>query len=259
MRLLRNFTQGEDVRAWQSFLIGRGFDPKGSDGKFGADTEAATKAFQSSLGLPPNGTTDVATLAAAARFGFPLVTDPGPLANDPDWPKPPAGLQPLVSNEDRARVFGRFAFVHAPLPDNPENIRITDGWEAQNVVSVPLPQLMRAANRSRVRFHRLAAAQLQALWAEWEASGLLDRVLSWGGSFVPRFVRGSTSTLSNHAFATAFDINMGWNGLNKVPAGLGETGCVRELVAAANKHGFYWGGHFRRLDGMHFEVAKIIP
>jgi hypothetical protein len=48
---------------------------------------------------------------------------------------------------------------------------------------------------------------------------------------------------------------------------IGEKGCVRELVPIANEHGFYWGGHFGsvvngkmigRMDGMHFEIAKII-
>jgi D-alanyl-D-alanine carboxypeptidase len=29
---------------------------------------------------------------------------------------------------------------------------------------------------------------------------------------------------------------------------------VRELVEIAYQHGFYWGGHFSPLDGMHFEV-----
>ena len=48
---------------------------------------------------------------------------------------------------------------------------------------------------------------------------------------------------------------------------IGQIGCVRELVPIANECGFYWGGHFGkevngkmvgRLDGMHFEIAKII-
>jgi hypothetical protein len=46
--------------------------------------------------------------------------------------------------------------------------------------------------------------------------------------------------------------------LNKTPAMIGEKGCVRELVPIANECGFYWGGHFTRKDGMHFEIAKII-
>jgi hypothetical protein len=34
---------------------------------------------------------------------------------------------------------------------------------------------------------------------------------------------------------------------------------VRELVPIANKHGFYWGGHYsKRADGMHFEAAKVV-
>jgi hypothetical protein len=35
---------------------------------------------------------------------------------------------------------------------------------------------------------------------------------------------------------------------------------VRELVPIANAFGFYWGGHFGagRVDGMHFEVAKVL-
>jgi len=28
-------------------------------------------------------------------------------------------------------------------------------------------------------------------------------------------------------------------------------------VPIAHDHGFYWGGHFSRSDGMHFEVAKL--
>ena len=41
--------------------------------------------------------------------------------------------------------------------------------------------------------------------------GLLDRILSFGGGFEPCFVRGSTTTLSNHSFGSAFDINVAWN------------------------------------------------
>jgi hypothetical protein len=35
-------------------------------------------------------------------------------------------------------------------------------------------------------------------------------------------------------------------------------GCLLDLVPAANKFGFYWGDHFTRRDGMHFEVAKLV-
>lgn len=47
--------------------------------------------------------------------------------------------------------------------------------------------------------------------------------------------------------------------LGAQPALSGQKGSVRDLVGIANEHGFYWGGHFRtRLDGMHFEVARLL-
>jgi hypothetical protein len=64
--------------------------------------------------------------------------------------------------------------------------------------------------------------------------------------------------LSNHAFGSAFDINAGQNGLGRIPAAVGAYGSVRELVPIAHRFGFYWGGHFSRADGMHFEVAKLL-
>jgi hypothetical protein len=86
----------------------------------------------------------------------------------------------------------------------------------------------------------------------------LHLILTFDGSYVARFVRGSTSVLSNHSFGTAFDINVTWNRLGVVPALVGQKGSVRELVGIANDNGFYWGGHFTRLDGMHFEIAKLL-
>ena len=59
-------------------------------------------------------------------------------------------------------------------------------------------------------------------------------------------------------WSTAFDINYAWNRLGALPALRGEKGSVRELVAIAHQHGFYWGGHFSRRDGMHFEVARVL-
>jgi hypothetical protein len=134
-------------------------------------------------------------------------------------------------------------------------------WRGKAGGSVPIPQLRTALGSKApqsIQFHRLAAKQLQGMWAEWESAKLLDRVLVYDGSFVPRFVRGSRRTLSNHAFGSAFDINARYNPLGKRPALVGEKGSVRELVPVANRWGFYWGGHYSsRPDGMHFEVAFI--
>lgn len=262
MKALAKGDSGPEVKRWQHFLTGQGFDPKGADGKFGKDTRAATLELQKAHGLAQTGIVDNRTLGQAQLLGFVVVEEPeNTLRSGPNWPPPP-GFEPLVGTAARQAVFGRFGFVRDPQPGDAEHIRITDGWEQANIVLLQLPQLAGkrgASATGRVRFHRLAADQLTALWQEWEREELLDRVLSWAGAFNARFVRGSDSVLSNHAFGTAFDINAAWNPLGARPALLGEKGCVRELVRIANKHGFYWGGHFRkRPDGMHFEVAKLL-
>jgi hypothetical protein len=260
MKTLRVGAKGADVRRWQSFLVGQGFDPKGIDGKFGSDTEKATKAFQKSVGVAETGIVDNATLGAAATAGFQVVDDDPSLREGTGFPSIPV-MKPLVGTTARADVFGKFAFVHEPKPDNEENIRITDDWAQKNIVAVDIPQLRGvtgAPSAGKVQFHRLAAGQLRTLWQAWEDAGLLDRVLTWHGTFVPRFVRGRIGVLSNHAFGSAFDINRKWNDLGHQPALLGEEGSVRELVQIANAHGFFWGGHFRnRQDGMHFEIAEL--
>jgi hypothetical protein len=261
MIAIRRGAKGASVKRWQQFLLGQGHNPKGVDGDFGGDTEAATIAFQQAHGLVASGAVDNATLGQAMLLGFTLVDDPANLdQNGPNWPPVP-DFPPLVGTAARQKVFGKFAFVHDPKPDNFENIRITDNWESNNIVTVEIPQLdgiKDAPSSRRVRFHKLAANKLVALWQAWQDAGLNDRVIRWSGAFVPRFIRGSTSVLSNHAFGTAFDINFDWNQLGAQPALLGAKGSVRELVPIANEHGFYWGGHFKgRPDGMHFEMAVV--
>ena len=256
---LRVGVRGPRVAAWQAFLTGRGFDTGPTDGIFGERTRNATMEFQRRHKLEEDGIAGRKTLLKAASLGFELIEEPAEDTSSSNFPSRP-NFSPLTSNAQRAELFGRFDFVHEPLASNPENIRILGSWRQDNIVSVPVPQLRRALGTTApqvMQFHRLAARQLQGLWEEWQAEKLLDCVLTYEGAFVPRFVRGSTTTLSNHAFGSAFDINYAWNKLGARPALVGQKGCVRELVGIAHKWGFYWGGHFTRVDGMHFEVAFL--
>lgn len=252
--------KGDAVRAWQTYLVGRGAGIK-ADGDFGPKTKSATQAFQLEQGLEQTGELDVATRAAATRngFGVPMGGPQHPVEkHGAEWPPRP-GFQPLVGNAARAAAWGAIKFESAPTPGNPEGIRILDGWEKRNIVTVALPQLrgvVGAPADGRVPFHRAGADRLRELFERWERAGLLPRLQTWGGSWVPRFIRGSRSTLSNHAFGTAVDINAAWNPLGAVPTLAGRHGSVRELVPIANELGFFWGGHFTtRPDGMHFELA----
>lgn len=77
--------------------------------------------------------------------------------------------------------------------------------------------------------------------------------LSSAGMLCCRLVRGSTSSISNHSWGTAIDLKIDGvldeYGDGKVQYGL-------TLIAPIfNKHGWYWGAHFRKEDGMHFDVS----
>lgn len=253
--VLKRGATGEVVERWQQFLIGHGFPELVADGKFGKATEDATKQYQLSKGLVGDGTVGGKTYAKALEDGFDGVQ------YDEDFPPKPA-FPPVVSLSERQQLFGKFDYVSAPTPSNPEHIKILGNWIQENIVAVGLPgfqPISGAPSNGKMEFHRFAVPQLQGLWSVWQAKDLLKLVLTFDGSFVPRFIRGSRTTLSNHAFGSAFDINYQWNKLAHTPALVGQKGSVRLLVAIANDYGFYWGGHFNsRKDGMHFEVAKIL-
>jgi hypothetical protein len=259
MRVLRKDMKGQDVRKWQYFLIGQGFLSGKADGAFGAHTHAATVEFQKKYFLEQDGVVGHQTIVQAIQLGFTVLDETvDESKNSPNWPPKPA-FPPLVGTAARQALFGKFAYRHQPEPGNYENIRILGDWKEKNIVKVEIPQLKGISGGAGgiVWFHRLAAGQLKSMWGAWEKAGLLARILSWGGSFVPRLVRGSGS-LSNHAFGTAFDINCAQNPLGAQPPLTGEKGSVRELIPIANEYGFFWGGHYeKRLDGMHFEVAVL--
>jgi hypothetical protein len=178
---------------------------------------------------------------------------------NPMWPPCPPGVEPLNAY-DKALLFGTFSYKPAPVAGCPEAVVITNSKDFKiDWVEIPqLANLTGAPGNHKVQFNAKCKDSLVALFQEWEDAGLIDRVKSWAGSYVPRFVRGSRTTLSSHAWGTAFDINAQWNGLGMQPALIGKPGCVRELVEIANNHGWFWGGHFNRLDGMHFEKYKIL-
>jgi|SRR5688572_1108086 len=257
MRVLKLGSSGAIVKKWQLFLTGQGLYQGLVHGIFDDQTKLASQDFQKRQLLEPDGKVGDKTTGAAMMLGFSILTDDETGKDSSNWPRKPR-FQPLVTNADRASVFGKFGFRSRPLPGNAENIEVTDNWAKDNIVIAKVPQLVGIKGSDKVAIHRKAKGQLEKLWKDWESAGLLFLVLTWAGSYNPRFIRGSRTVLSNHAFGTAFDINVEWNGLGALPALAGRKGSVRELVEIANLNGFYWGGHFSRLDGMHFEVARVV-
>jgi hypothetical protein len=254
-----DYLEGADVEQWQQFLRGKDLYLAVVNGKFDQATFDATCAFQKGESLKEDGVVGNQTLGLALRLGVGVLEDDASVPDGAAWPSPPAFA--ALGPQGRTQVFGAYKFSPAPTAGNPEGISIDAGWVKENLVVVGIPQLAHikgAPGSGNIQVHRLAAKPLQQLFARWETAGLLDRVRSYGGAFNPRFIRGSNTTLSAHAWGTAFDINVPWNGLGVMPALKGKEGCVRDLVPIANELGFYWGGHFqKRPDGMHFELSRV--
>lgn len=248
-------SSGPTVTAWQEFLRGQDLYFDEAHGTFDAATDTATKSFQRAHGLGIDGEVGPKTWGKAESLGF---KDDD--LDDADGPDRPTDLAP-ASLALRQKLFGAFQFTPAPSPGNPEGIKILGTWTKDNIVTVTVPQLVGVTGahpRGLVSFHKKATPQLLALFAGWEAAGLMHHVLTYAGTWNPRFVRGSRTSLSNHAWGTAIDLNAQWNGLKMRPALKGAKGSVRELVPLAVRLGFWWGGWFERQDGMHFECAKLL-
>lgn len=259
MVLLRRGSVGDDVRVVQLALVRAGHDVV-IDGVFGRRTEAATIRFQAERGLIEDGIVGPATREALGIAGpVTLASLRGRVVGDVE-DTDPGVLPSVLSDAEVDALFGPLEWVHAPTATEPGSVRITNGWTKDNLRRVVIPQLRGvegAPADGGVYLHRLIAEQTRALFAAWEAAGLLPLVRTWAGSWNPRLVRGG-STLSRHSYATSFDINAAWNGLGKPAAPRGAIGSVVPLVPLAVAHGYTWGGRWNRPDAMHFEGVRVL-
>jgi len=233
------------VAAWQSWLSGRHY-AGAIDGVFGARTDAATRDFQTSVGLDADGIRGPATLRVAVSFGF-VEEAPTTIA---DYPKPPPWR--VLAATDRDRLYGP-----APLVAGPRGSVVpVPGWVAAHTVEVPIPGRI-----GRARVHALVADSFTSLWSRWQRAGLSDRIVTFDGAHAARMKRSKVAQaftlagISSHAYGIAFDVNARANAQGAPAAAWGAYGSVRELVTIALGEGWAWGGHFSRPDAMHFERA----
>ncbi|QBR92818.1 M15 family metallopeptidase [Nocardioides euryhalodurans] len=120
-------------------------------------------------------------------------------------------------------------------------------WVAANIATEAVPIL------GTVTCHRAIFPQLRAALEDVVAQGLADEINpgEYAGCYYPRFIAGST-TLSNHSFGLALDLNVPGNQRGTV----GEMD--RGVVAAFKRWGFAWGGDWSYTDPMHFEMAQLV-
>lgn len=257
MKPLRKGSTGQQVKSLQFFLLGLGLLKDGiADGSFGPKTEEAVKLYQRSRRLSSDGIVGGATIEKMRLDGYKDLQPVATFTPAQEYPARPS-FPCFLGNEQRMQYFGRFRWEHRPEPGNRENIVILGDWVEENIVQVDIPQLHKLGFNKPRSFHRKAAERVVELWDAFEKEGVLEDIISYEGDFFPRLIRGSSTSLSNHAFGSAFDVNAAQNGLGRTPARPGQKGCLYRLVPIAARFGFYWGGHFSRLDGMHFELGKV--
>jgi hypothetical protein len=120
-------------------------------------------------------------------------------------------------------------------------------WVRDHITTEVVPLL------GAVTCNKLIFPQLKAALGEIHDRGLDDKIHpeQFAGCYYPRFIAGST-TLSNHAFGLALDINAVEN--QRGTAGLIDRGVVQIF----QKWGFTWGGDWGYTDPMHFEMNSLV-
>jgi hypothetical protein len=129
-------------------------------------------------------------------------------------------------------------------------ITIHDGWVERNIDRVQLPGM------AATSCHRVMIPQLLAAVDELQERGLYDHLdpEQFAGCFVARHIDWDpTRPLSMHAWGLAIDFNARDNPLGATPV------MDPRVVEVFERWGFDWGGRWSRPDGMHFELARIVP
>jgi peptidoglycan hydrolase-like protein with peptidoglycan-binding domain len=252
LEILRYGSKGDLVKVWQEFLIGENLYNLRIDGDFGPGTKTGTQKFERQHDLIDDGIVDDELWGYAMASGLVLSGSRYDFPDKPDFSS--------MSSSERNEKFGEIQYVPQPVPGNREGIRIINNWNGRYLTKVVIPQLrgvIGAPADGAIFWNKKGVDQIRGFFNQVEKEGLKDRVLTWSGSWAPRFIRNRPGTLSSHSWASAFDINYTWNRLGRTPAPMGKRGCVHELVPIANQWGFFWGGFFGRPDGMHFELAYV--
>lgn len=174
------------------------------------------------------------------------------------FPKRPDGVHLFLKPNENDALFGSFTWTIDAA--HPGALKITSRHNFK-IAAVTIPQLADARfkrRRGTVWMNERVATSMLALFQTWDDAGIMHLVESFDGDYVPRFVRGSTTYVSAHAWGTAFDINAAHNPLGVEPPLVGEPGSVRLLVEAAYDLGWAWGGWIDgRPDGMHFQKFSL--
>jgi hypothetical protein len=252
MIIFKEGSRGEAVRSLQYFLTN--FLPCAADGEFGPGTVRAVKAAQSVLGLSVDGIVGPKSVAKFIERGW-----------VPSWSEQPAAVSSPYPNKpgfaalNQAQKIAKFGLPGSPTSEPvPGGPIVLDPEFAKKLVTLDLAEWFPQAREKdfgirHVQMHVKTERQWRAFFAAIVDSGHGADIISCAGSWVPRYVRGSKSTFSSHAFANAIDFNAQQNWLGAQPAKRGEKGCLLDIIEIGKRFKIFSGIWFSRIDGMHFE------
>lgn len=153
----------------------------------------------------------------------------------------PDTFQSVVPVGTYADAVGVFRYT----PIGGGRVQPDPAWVRSHIVTDTVPLL------GTLTCNKYMMPQLKAALAEVQRRGLGDEIYQTAGCYYPRFIAGTT-TLSNHSFGLAIDIN-------SLENQRGTVGQMHPEVVAIFKYwGFAWGGDWSYTDPMHFELERIV-
>jgi hypothetical protein len=241
--------KGDDVFVVQRLLNQKGFRCGTPDGQCGARTRDAILALQRGFMKKPDGRVDpggkcMQRLCAAEK---PSNTEGGSLTRLVSTPEAGTINSGLVAVNNRLMT----TFFGKPRDDFSE--------QCQPVSNPTLKRNMTTTNVGPFTVTGMSPAiqSLGGVMAEIRREhSEVYTALGTAGMLCCRWVRGSTTSISNHSWGTAIDLKLNGvldaRGNNRVQYGL-------TLIAPIfNRHGWYWGAGFTTEDAMHFEAGRAL-
>lgn len=115
-------------------------------------------------------------------------------------------------------------------------------WDVPQDINDALPALP-----NKIYCNKLMVEPLENSFRNLMIRGHAKELKTWDGCFNIRKARGLAS-ISMHSWGIAIDVNAAWNGLGKKPT------MSKGFVKCFTDNGLAWGGTWKRMDGMHFEL-----
>lgn len=141
-------------------------------------------------------------------------------------------------------------------------------FEGKNMVLWDVPtELEIGVIPKKIYCHKDMIVPLTRAFKNLIERGFVKELKTWDGCFNVRPMRGyerkyaaavkagnillAMEYLSMHSWGLAIDLNAAWNRLGMKPT------LSEGFVKCFEDAGFVWGGRWKRLDGMHFELKLI--